>query len=357
VTWSAEFAGLGFRTRASCRRRRCCTRRCSRTSATSSARGTDSGLTGAIAAPAGLTLTARAAAAGETGLQGGRYWVKVTALSVFGESVLSASIDLDGVNAGQVVDVKVGTEPVGAVGYRVYAARVAGAGADPGDAAKFAQGTTGFNTFVLQGNPLITAGTAASAIVADTSATADEYDGFLAVLLDPTQSGAVSRINTTLSTSTPGSEAQTLFATIYDAVKGDPEEMWFNGFDRKQLSDAVIGGSTTPGYRLQVNQQEAAGGVVLGSIVAGIVNEITGRMVDVNVHPWMPQGNALALSWNLPMPDTEVDSTVKYVLPQDYMAINWPVIQFTYDVSSYWFGALVHYAPAWSGALCGIKKK
>ena len=37
-------------------------------------------------------------------------------------------------------------------------------------------------------------------------------------------------------------------------------------------------------------------------------------------------------------------------------AINWPVIQFTYDISSYWFGALVHYAPAWSGAIAGIKK-
>ena len=41
---------------------------------------------------------------------------------------------------------------------------------------------------------------------------------------------------------------------------------------------------------------------------------------------------------------------------QDYMAIDWPVIQHTYDTSTYWFGALVSYAPAWSGCLQGIKR-
>jgi hypothetical protein len=37
------------------------------------------------------------------------------------------------------------------------------------------------------------------------------------------------------------------------------------------------------------------------------------------------------------------------------MAINWPVIATTYDVSSYWFTALIHAAPMFSGALTGIK--
>src|SRR6266508_3387326 len=113
------------------------------------ARGTDSVFSGAIAAPSTLTMVQRAAAAGEVGLQGGRYWVKITAENGdFGESVLSASIDLATVTASNVIDVKVGTEPIGATGYRIYAARVAAAGADPGDALKFFQGRTGYNTFV-----------------------------------------------------------------------------------------------------------------------------------------------------------------------------------------------------------------
>jgi hypothetical protein len=36
------------------------------------------------------------------------------------------------------------------------------------------------------------------------------------------------------------------------------------------------------------------------------------------------------------------------------MSVEWPVIQFTYDVSTYWFGTLVHYAPAWSGLILGL---
>lgn len=356
ATWAAELEGLGFDD----------VRQLSQTALLIASmladehhmlgsRGTDAGLSGAIAAPAGLTLTARAAAGNEVGLQGGRYWVKVTAMSHFGESVLSASIDIDTVTAGQVVDVKVGTEPVGTLGYKVYAGRVAAAGADPGDAAKFSQGTTGYNTFTLVGNPLVTTGDVASAIVADTTATADEYDGLLATLLDPAQSGSVQRLNAVLSTSNPGNEFQNSFAAVYDAVKARPELVRMNGFDRKQLSDTLKAGTTTPGYRLEITQDEISG-VRLGSLVSGIYNEITGDSVDVEVHPWLAQGNSTVESWSLPIPDTGISSTVQFLAVQDYMAINWPVIQLTYDVSSYWIGGMAQYAPKWSAAVVGIKK-
>jgi hypothetical protein len=37
------------------------------------------------------------------------------------------------------------------------------------------------------------------------------------------------------------------------------------------------------------------------------------------------------------------------------MGIDWPVNQFAFESSSYWFGALLCYAPAWNGAITGIK--
>src|SRR6266545_2200127 len=324
VIWSAQFAGQGFQDH----------RQLSRLALLNAsmlveerallyARGTDSVFSGAIAAPSTLTMVQRAAAAGEVGLQGGRYWVKITAENGdFGESVLSASIDLDTVTASNVIDVKVGTEPTGATGYRIYAARVAAAGADPGDALKFFQGRTGYNTFVLQGNPLIVTGKNASLVAADSTASADAYDGMLPALVDPAQSGYTKRLNTTLSTLNPATELQAALAAMWDAVKADPDECFFNGFDRVQQSDAIK----------------------------------TGNRINFTVHPWLAQGNVPIISWSLPIPDSEVSNTFEVHNVQDYMAIDWPVIQHTYDTSTYWFGALVSYAPAWSGCIQGIKR-
>ena len=356
VIWSAQFAGQGFQDH----------RQLSRLALLNAsmlveerallyARGTDSVFSGAISAPSTLTMTQRAAAAGEVGLQGGRYWVKLTSENGdFGESVLSASIDLDTVTAGNVIDVKVGTEPTGATGYRVYAARVAAAGADPGDALKFFQGRTGYNTFVLQGNPLIVTGKNASLVAADSSASADAYDGMLPALVDPAQSGYTKRLNATLSTLNPATELQAALAQMWDAVKADPDECFFNGYDRVQQSDAIKTGNPTA-YRLTITQDQT-GGVTVGDVVTSLWNEVTGKRINFTVHPWLAQGNVPIISWSLPIPDSEVSNTFEVHNVQDYMAIDWPVIQHTYDTSTYWFGALVSYAPAWSGCIQGIKR-
>lgn len=353
ISWGAQFAGQGFQD----------IRQLSQTAVLYSSmlmeermilggRGTDTEFVGALAAPAGLTATARAAATGETGLQGGRYWIKVTAIGIWGESTLSASLDIDAVTAGNVVDVKVGTDSVGALGYRVYAARVASAGADPGDASKFKQGDTGHNTFVLQGNPLITTGARASDITADSSASALDYDGLLSTLAD--DGGYVKRLNAAFSSSNPGSEYNDAFVELWDEVKADPDEAILAGVDRKQLSD-LLKTASSANYRLLL-QQDEMGGATVGSVVTGLLNPVTGKMVAVSVHPWLPQGNSMIMSWTLPIPDSEVSETVQIVNVQDYMGIQWPVTQFSYDVSSYWFGTMIFYAPAWSGILQGIKK-
>jgi len=60
-----------------------------------------------------------------------------------------------------------------------------------------------------------------------------------------------------------------------------------NGNDRKQLSDAIKSGSTA-NYRLVINQP-GEGGTTYGSIVTGLQNEVTGKAVDLMVHPWLTQ--------------------------------------------------------------------
>ncbi|MFF7142243.1 hypothetical protein ACFZB5_13475 [Streptomyces nodosus] len=353
VTWSAQYAGQGYQD----------IRQLSRTSLMYSSmlleermllmgRGTSgNGFLGALPAPSGLTVTARAAAAGETALTGAstNIYVKVTSdAGDFGQSVLTSAANV-APSAGDVVDVKV-TLPAGATGMRVY---VSTGSSDPGDSARYYAGRTGTNTFTLQG-PLPTSGVAASTVTADTSAYAAGYDGILPICTGP-ESGYVGRLNSAFSTSNPGVEYQNCFVSLYDSVKGDPDRVLQNGADRKQLSDALKVSSSS-NYRMTITQDQLTG-VTIGDVVNTIINEVTGKGVSVEVHPWMPQGSSVVLSDTLPIPDSEVSDVWAVFNVQDLMGIDWPVNQFAFESSSYWFGTLLCYAPAWNGAVTGIKKQ
>lgn len=350
VTWSAQYAGQGYQD----------IRQLSRTSLMYSSmlleermllmgRGTaGNGFLGAIAAPTGLALTARSAAAGETALTGvsTNIYVKVTSdAGDFGQSVLTSAVNV--APSTQVVDVTV-TLPAGATGLRVYV----GTGAsDPGDAARWYAGKSGTNTFTLQG-ALPTSGTAASTVTADSTAYANGYDGILPICTGA-DSGYVNRLNAALSTANPGVEWQNAFVSLYNSVKADPDRTLVNGADRKQLSDALKGSSSS-NYRMTITQDQLTG-VTIGDVVNTIINEVTGKGVAVEVHPWMPQGSSVVLSDSLPIPDSEVSDVWSVFNVQDLMGIDWPVNQFAFESSSYWFGTLVCYAPAWNGAITGIK--
>ena len=108
-----------------------------------------------------------------------------------------------------------------------------------------------------------------------------------------------------------------MFYNLYNNVKADPDEILINGSDRKQLSDAIKNGSTA-NYRLNLTQTDA-GDYVGGATIGGLYNEVTGKLVDITVHPWLPQGVSPVLSYTLPIPDTEVSDCWAVYNVQDYM--------------------------------------
>ena len=323
------------------------------------ARGTASGYTGALSAPS-YVIASPVAASGQTAIAAGTYYVNVTAdagisANGFGESIL-ATEGTHVVASGDVLTITVATAVTGALGYNIYVGTTTGA------ANLKYQGTLkGTGTFTVQGAgtagltgnnaALTTTGAAASRATADTSAYATGYDGILPTVLGP-NTGYNNAINSTFSTANPGAEFQTVFAELYQNVKADPDMVLLNGNDRKQLSDAIKNGSTA-NYRLVINDP-GAGGTTYGSIVTGLQNEVTGKAVDLMVHPWLNQGVAPVLSFTLPIPDTEVSDVWANFLVQDYMGIQWPVTQFTYDFSTYFRGTFFCTAPAWNGAVSGI---
>jgi hypothetical protein len=337
-------------------------------------RGTAAGFSGVLAAPTGVAGAARAAVAGETGITNGagNIYVRVVAENGdFGVSQATAASAAIAYTTGQVVDITY-TLPVGATGARVFVSNAAGA--DPGDAARFLytftggsvrNGRSGYNTITIQ-STLPAAGTVPTAwpstlpgggtinlTAADGgSAYANEYDGIWSYC-SGANAGYTNKLNAVFSTLNPGVEYQTAFAGLYDAVKASPDRVMLNGFDRKQLSDAIKG-SANSNYVMRVQQDEITG-ISLGTVVTAIVNEVTGDNVATEVHPWLPQGNSPIISDTLPIPNSEVDSVFKIFDVQALMGVDWTPQQFAFESSSYWLSTMVCYAPAWCGSLSGIK--
>jgi len=323
------------------------------------ARGTASGYSGALAAPT-FALASPVASGSQLAIAAATYFVNVTtdagiSVNGFGESILGTEASTV-VASGDVLTVTVSTPVAGALGYNVYVGTTTGA------ANLKYQGTLkGTGTFTVQGAlasgltgnnaPLSTTGAAATRAAADTSAYSTGYDGILPTVLGP-NSGFNKAINGTFSTSNPGAEFQDVFAGLYQNVKADPDLVLMNGNDRKQLSDAIKNGSTA-NYRLTIDNP-GAGGTTYGSIVTGLQNEVTGKSINIEVHPWLNPGVAPVLSFTLPIPDTEVSDVWANFMVQDYMGIQWPVTQFAYEFSTYFRGTFFCTAPAWNGAVSGI---
>jgi hypothetical protein len=385
VSWAAQFSGQGYQD----------IRQLSQTSVLYASmlleermllggRGTAGSFVGALASP-GATVAARAKAGAEVGQTAfiPTLYVWVTSVGVWGESVptVLTSTALSATTTN-VLDVTIPSVS-GALGYRVYAGTTNTAAgvflanvSSSGVAAPGAPGTVpGSGVVTINFNGGGTGGAPNSGTAAlvsfpsgsvDSSASATDYDGILSYCLGP-QSGYVKNIAGvangsgavgSLNSANPGSEFFNAFAAMYDANKADPDEVLANGNDRKQLSD-LLKTSSSSNYQISLINApgtEGAHNAQVGSLITGLQNEVTGKMVNLTVHPWLPQGTMPILSWTLPLPDSNVSDTFAVYNVQDYSAIEWPVTQFAYETSSYWYGTFVCYAPAWQGAITGITK-
>lgn len=320
------------------------------------ARGTDSVFSGALSVPT-VTLAAASATTGQTVLADATYYVYVTAnAGAFGESAVSTVVSQ--ATTSQLINITV-SNVVGAIGYNVYVGTTTGTGNAHyvGTIASRSGVLQGATSLVTTGDNLVfnsTNARLASSATSDTSANAGTYDGILATLTTVANGTTISDIESTFSTTNPGVEFQKVFASLYTAWKADPQEILLNGADRKQLSD-TIKNATGSNYRINVQQNEV-GGYTAGATVDTLVNETTGTQnVALTVHPWLPQGVAPVLSYTLPAGDTNVSDVWAVYNVQDYIGYNWPVIQQSYDVSSYWRGTFVCHAPQFNGIVTGIK--
>lgn len=321
------------------------------------ARGTTAnGYSGALGTPASVTLSGVSASVAPAGTITGATTLSSTSwVVVAGDSgdLVSASGQLHqgpattaasvSVSAGQAIQVTVGSDVPGALGYLMYVASVQ---AGP----YYYAGRTGYNVGYVRQQP--TSGATTTSGAADQSARSTSYDGFFANLA--ASGGYTTRLNAPFSTTNPGVEFQIAFANLFDQTKSNPDSVWLNGYDRLQLSNALLNSSNVNAYRVFI-QNDQAGNVTAGTVVQSLMNEVTGKEVPLNVHEWFPQGNALIRQEVLPLPYANVTETFVVACVQDMMQIAWPIMGFTYDSSTFMVTALVSYAPQWSGLVQGIE--
>ena len=140
------------------------------------------------------------------------------------------------------------------------------------------------------------------------------------------------------------------------AFRADPAELVGDGGDIMRLSNDVIVAGRATNYRLLPG---AAGHVRCqgrGGGVSEFQNPITRSVLKLVVHPWLTQGTALLMSYQLPQTWTNVANAWEMTCVQDYASIAWPVIDASRsDFRIFLFGALVASAPFYSGILQGLQ--
>jgi hypothetical protein len=335
-----------------------------------------------LVAPGASTLTARSPGSNETALTNGTYYVYVTAVNYYGETIAGTVSSSSGSLSSQVLDVTI--SPVaGAQQYNIYVGTSATSSATAYlMAGTSVQGTTTYTgkqqagsvggyKFTLQGTistsangspPLADTGTGKSTRMAGLIPTLSGQAATAGVY--PTspvswQAGYVNqKVGSHLSINAVNTALQQLFdgsgANSPGAYRADPTELVGEGGDLMRMSNDIVQSGQTTNYQLLIDQSQVSG-VRSGAAVSEFQNPITRSIIALLVHPWLTQGTAMLMSYTLPFTWSNVSNIFEMVMVQDYLSISWPVIDATFRYSLFQYGALVCQAPQYVGLLQGIQ--
>lgn len=328
----------------------------------------------ALTTPSTPTASARTPNSGESAITGtitdSTVNIVVTAANWYGETKISTAAAVTGVTSGSdVIDVVIPPVP-GALWHNIYASVGTGgtsyhlmagqAGVTVGNQA----GPVGGTTFTLQG-ALPTSGPAGP--TSDTGTySANRFEGLIPILAGHSQgSGNVypagwnggyidQAVNDTLNINVVNAALAGLWSG-QGAYKASPAELVAEGSDIGRLSASIVNANGETGYRLFVGQADTPG-VRIGAAVSEFVNAETRDIVRIMVHPWLPQGTVMYMSYTPPFAWSNVGNLWEINCAQDYLSIGWPVIDATYRFSMFTYETPVANGPFYSGIQQGIQR-
>lgn len=321
----------------------------------------------ALGAPGAPTVVVRNAGSNETAIPaagaGDDYYIVVTATNPYGETTMSSVVATTvATQTGKVVDVTIA--PVaGAFQYNVYVSAATATGSPPSARTAFFAVKTGVGAtkVTLQGT-LPSSGTNPPA--ADNTAIATSWEGIASVLSGRAITNSVypsgwkgGYVNQSVGDTLNVNSVKAALEGVFDgpgAFRADPAELIVSGADARILSDSIDNGGTNSSYRLFIDQP-SVGNVIGGVAVSGIKNPITQSSVKITVHPWLQQGTAFGMTYQLPMSFSEVNNAWEMTMVQDYLSVSWPVIDASFRYSIFAYGAPVAHAPQYSFIMQGLQ--
>jgi len=342
-----------------------------------------------LAVPGTPTATARTAGSNESAITGFTTNVsfKVTALNYFGETTVSATTGNIALSAGQVVDLVI-TPSAGAQQYNVYGTTSSGATwyLQAGTTVQSGVAYAGVQTpnavggvrFTVQG--AIATATQQQPPAADTgTGGVNRMEGLIPTLagLSSTGSGPYANvgfessnvwkggyINQSVGTHLSTNSIFTALDALWEnngmnnvspgVYKADPSEIVADGGDLMRLANDMLTQGAGLNYLLNISQDQM-NGIRAGAAVAEFINPVTRSTVKLTVHPWLSQGTALLMSYQLPQTWSHVDNAWEMTCVQDYISVAWPVIDASFRYSIFLLGTMVAHAPFYSGILQGLQ--
>lgn len=311
-----------------------------------------------LSTPGAPTASVRAAGSNETALNTSITNVAVVAKNYYGGTAGSSNSGSFSVSAGNVVDVTIA--PVaGALSYDIY-------GYD-GSSYYLLATNVGGTKYTLQGGTLPGA---VSKPAADTgTGSGTRMEGIIPTLAGKSASAGIypsqwqgGYYNASVGQHLNYNVLYTALQQLWDdsgsnnpgSFRADPAEIVGEGGDIMRLSNDVIAQGSATNYRLFLEQSEVPG-VRVGAAVSEFQNPITRSVLKLVVHPWLTQGTAMLMTYQLPQTWTNVANAWEMTMVQDYVSIAWPVIDATFRYSIFMYGALVSHAPQYSGLIQGLQ--
>lgn len=200
-------------------------------------------------------------------------------------------------------------------------------------------------------------GVATTNYTADRAKNALVYDG---LLYQAWQSGSGS-IVVNQATGTPGTgtpltsdgaggivEIDSVLRQLWDTYRLNPDVVWISSREAQNTNKKVIAGGSAPLFRFLVDGTVKDQSVIGGSMVGNYFNKFGmggGKLLKLQIHPFMPPGTMLFQTKTLPYKLSNVSNIIQKKLRRDYYQLEWPQRTRKYEYGVYCDGVLQNYFP------------
>lgn len=130
----------------------------------------------------------------------------------------------------------------------------------------------------------------------------------------------------------------------FDAILQAAYDQYKIGFDRILISSADVAGNlaqflgsdaSTSQFRVLFDAEATTGRIVAGRRVTSYLNKFYGNTLDIEIHPYLPQGTIIFWSDRAPYELSGVPNILEAHVRMDYYQIQWPFRSRRYEYGVY----------------------